>query len=137
MVDYVERPVQDRARVVARLRRMETEWEASAHDADVIKRIVAHDFIGVSPDGKVINKGSLLRRARRMKEPGKGASSGNRSMNVRLFGSRVAVVTGVARETGRDKQGKKFKISYRFTDTWMERNGKWQCVASHAMMLPR
>ncbi len=137
VVDNTSPSRQNLARTVSLLRRLETQWEKSAHDEKVIKRIVADDFIGVSPDGKVLSKSSLLRRARRMEPPGKSASTGTRSMNVRMFGPRVAVVTGVARESGRDKEGKKFRLNFRFTDTWMERDGKWQCVASHAMLLPK
>ena len=47
------------------------------------------------------------------------------------------VVTGIAKETGNTKAGKTFTHSYRFTDTWVERNGEWQCVAAHAMALPK
>ena len=49
----------------------------------------------------------------------------------------VAVVTGIATETGKTTVGGKPFQAYRFTDTWMERNGKWQCVAASAWRFRR
>ena len=56
---------------------------------------------------------------------------------VHSFGPNAAVVTGIARETGKTPAGKAFSHAYRFTDTWMERNGQWQCVAASAIALPK
>ena len=58
----------------------------------------------------------------------------NDKLNVRIYSPNVAVVTGSAREIGTGKDGKAFDRSYKFTDTWVARGGKWQCVASHAML---
>ncbi len=33
------------------------------------------------------------------------------------------------------KDGKPFDRAFRFTDTWMQRGGQWQCVASHVMKI--
>jgi ketosteroid isomerase-like protein len=52
-----------------------------------------------------------------------------------MFGKDVAVVVGTAREKGTGKDGKTFDRTYRFTDTWMNRNGKWQCIASQVALV--
>jgi hypothetical protein len=52
-----------------------------------------------------------------------------------MYGSGVAVVVGMANEKGSGKDGKAFDRTYRFTDTWMDRGGNWQCIASQAMEL--
>ena len=57
-------------------------------------------------------------------------SAKNEKLNVKMFGTNVAVVTGRAREVGTGKDGKAFDRTFLFTDTWMMRGGKWQCVAS-------
>ncbi len=44
-------------------------------------------------------------------------------------------VTGIYRETGTNK-GKPYVVRSRYTDTWIKRNGLWQCVASHSTLLP-
>ena len=51
------------------------------------------------------------------------------------FGPNIAVVVGTAHEKGTGKDGKAFDRTFRFTDTWVERNGQWQCVASQVMKL--
>jgi hypothetical protein len=101
---------------------------------------VADDFIGTSSSGKQGDKATLLAEAKRDNNTYTSAVSSD--MNVRMFGPSVAVVTGIAKETGKTKAGKTkagktFTHSYRFTDTWVERNGEWQCVAAHAMALPK
>lgn len=45
------------------------------------------------------------------------------------------MVTGIATEVGKTKDGKAFKRNFRWTDAWLERGGKWQCVASQAMLI--
>lgn len=106
-----------------------------SHDTSAIEKIVADDFIGTSSSGKTGDKTTLLFEAKRDNNIYTSAVSSD--MTVRMFGPGVAVVTGIAKETGKTKAGKKFSHTYRFTDTWVERNGEWQCVAAHAMALPK
>jgi ketosteroid isomerase-like protein len=119
------------------LKALEQRWEGSfvTHDISVIEQLVAEDFVGTSSSGKVGNKSMMISEARKDKNVYKSAASGN--MTVHSFGPNVAVVTGIARETGKTPAGQAFSHAYRFTDTWMERNGEWQCVAAHAMALPK
>lgn len=119
---------------VSKLRAMEKEWANSAHDAATIEKMVANDFRGVTSAGKIVTKGSMLRDAKKNKGDSK-SSTGH--MDVRLYGPNVAVVVGTAKESGKTKEGKKWSNTYRFTDTWMERDGNWQCVASQATTLKK
>jgi ketosteroid isomerase-like protein len=119
------------------LKALEQRWESSyvTHDVSIIEELVADDFVGTSSSGKVGNKSTMIAEARKDKNVYTSAVSSD--MTVRIFGPGVAVVTGVARETGKTTAGKPFSQAYRFTDTWMERNGVWQCVAASAMALPK
>jgi len=121
----------------AQIKELESRWEASLtnHDTTAIEKIVADDFIGTSSSGKTGDKATLLAEAKR--DTNTYTSAVSSDMTVRMFGPTIAVVTGVAKETGKTKAGKTFTHTYRFTDTWMERNGEWQCVAAHAMALPK
>jgi ketosteroid isomerase-like protein len=123
--------------VAPKIKELESHWEASllSHDTSTIEKIVADDFIGTSSSGKTGDKATLLAEAKRDNNTYISAASSD--MTVRMFGPSVAVVTGIAKETGKTKAGKTFTHSYRFTDTWVERNGEWQCVAAHAMALPK
>jgi ketosteroid isomerase-like protein len=119
------------------LKALEQRWEGSfvTHDVSIIEQLVAEDFVGTSSSGKVGNKSTMIAEAR--KDKNVYASAVSSDMNVHFFGPGVAVVTGIARETGKTSAGKAFTQAYRFTDTWVERNGEWQCVAASAMALPK
>jgi ketosteroid isomerase-like protein len=119
----------------ATLREMEDKWEASvmAHDPSVAQAYLADDFRGVSSKGKVMKKSDLL--AEMKKDTDTYTSAKNSKLDVRIFGGQFAVATAIATEEGKSKDGKPFKRSFRWTDAWVERNGKWQCVASQAMLM--
>jgi len=116
---------------------MEERWGASllTHDTAVIEKVVADDFVGTSSGGRLGSKATLLEEIRRDKNIYKSASSGE--MSVHVYGSDVAVIFGTAKESGKDASGRAFAHTYRFTDTWVKRGGEWQCVAAHAMAMPK
>ena len=93
--------------------------------------MVANDFVGVYWDGKVMSRSGVLSSFKKDKDTYKSAK--NESLKVHNFGPNIAVVVGTAREKGTGKDGKAFDRTFRFTDTWVERNGQWQCVASQVM----
>jgi len=121
--------------VEAALKDNENGWEAAIgkHDTATVESMVADDFIGVSSKGKVENRRALLSEMKGSKDT--YTSTKNEKLDVRMYGGGVAVVVGTAREKGTDKDGKAFDRTERFTDTWLDRNGKWQCIASQAMLV--
>jgi ketosteroid isomerase-like protein len=122
--------------VESSLKDLENTWEASIpnHDAAAVEPLVASDFSGVSSKGKFTSKSSLLKELKNDKDTYTYAK--NEKLNVHLYGSNVAVVTGSAREKGTAKDGTAFDRTYRFTDTWMDRDGQWQIVGSQVMLVP-
>ena len=120
----------------ATLREIENKWEASiaAHDPAVVQAYVANDYRGVSSKGKVLNKAGLVAQIKN--DTDTYTSAKNDRMDVRVYDGRFAVVVGMSTEVGKGKDGKAFKRKFRWTDAWVERNGKWQCVASQAMAIP-
>jgi ketosteroid isomerase-like protein len=110
---------------------MENAWEAAVakHDYATLDAFVAPDFVGVSSKNKFIGRSDVTGEAKRDKDTYKSAK--NEKLNVKMYGPNVTVVTGRAREVGTGKDGKAFDRTFLFTDTWMNRGGKWQCVASH------
>jgi hypothetical protein len=115
----------------AAIKDMENQWEAAvpSHSYAAVEGFVAADFTGVSSRGKFLNRSQMLSEFKGDKDTYKSAK--NEKLNVRMYGPNVAVVTGRAREIGTGKDGKGFDRTFLFTDTWMLRSGKWQCVASH------
>lgn len=133
------RTVSERAERVgnaaSRLKEMEKEWEASFTDPSVIEKYVADDFVGTSADGKVVSKRSLLREAK--KDKGAPPKTAAHSLDVHFYRSDIAVVVGGAKQIDRNTAGNIVRLDYRFTDTWVLRDGRWQCVASQSLLLPR
>lgn len=123
--------------MTTKVRALEQSWESSylTHDTTIIEKLVADDFVGTSSSGKTGTKSTLLAEAKKDTNVYKTAVSSD--MVVHSFAPNVVVVTGIARETGKSKAGKEFSHAYRFTDTWVERNGEWQCVAASAMAMPK
>jgi Domain of unknown function (DUF4440) len=121
----------------AALREIENKWEASimSHDPSVAQAYLGNDYRGVSSKGKVLNKSTLLAEIK--KDTDTYTSTKNGNMDVRVFGGHFAVVMGTSTEVGKGKDGKAFKRSFRWTDAWVDRDGKWQCVASQAMLLSK
>jgi ketosteroid isomerase-like protein len=119
------------------IKRLEQQWETAIqnHDPSVVERVVADDFVGVSSTGRVGDKMTLIYEAKRDKNTYKTASA--HQMRVYTYGSKVAVVLGLTRESGTTSSGRPFDHSYRFSDTWMERDGKWQCISAHASVAGR
>jgi ketosteroid isomerase-like protein len=111
----------------------ENKWEGSyaAHDISVPQTLLANDFAGVYWDGRVMNKSSVISETKKDKDTYKSAV--NEKLTVHSYGPNVAVVIGTAHEKGTGKDGKSFDRAFRFTDTWLQRGGQWQCVASHVM----
>jgi ketosteroid isomerase-like protein len=115
----------------AAIKDMENRWEAAVptHNYSSVEGFVAADFTGVSAKGKFVNRSQMLAEFKGDKDTYKSAK--NEKLNVMMYGPNVAVVTGRAREVGTGKDGKAFDHTFLFTDTWMMRGGKWQCVGSH------
>jgi ketosteroid isomerase-like protein len=121
--------------VEATIREIEDKWEGSVknHDSSVAQAFVADDFRGVSSKGKVMSKSNLLSELK--KDTDVYSSTKNGKIDVRVFGGQFAVATGTSTEEGKDKAGQAFKRTFRWTDVWVFRKDKWQCVASQAMLV--
>ena len=115
---------------------METRWVASiaAHDATVPQQLVAADYIGVNSAGRVVNKATLIADMKRDKNTYDSAV--NSGVTVRVHGN-AAVAVGTTRQVGKTPTGEAFTYTYRWTDTWLERNGQWQCVGSQSFLVTR
>jgi ketosteroid isomerase-like protein len=121
--------------VSAMLKDNENRWAAAIakHDTATIESMVAADFIGVNSKGKVQNRRAMLAEVKSDKDT--YTSTKAEKLDVNMYGTGVAVVVGMANEKGTGKDGKAFDRTYRFTDTWMDRGGNWQCIASQVTLV--
>ncbi len=117
------------------MRQRENQWAAAtaSHDLAAITKFVADDYMGITADGAIVTKAGLLAQLRRDKNSYDSVS--NSRVDVRLHGN-TAVVVGTTRHKGKDAAGKAFAYTYRWTDTWVERDGEWQCVSSQSVRQP-
>ena len=113
------------------LQAMERAWlnAETNHDAEAFEKIVADDWIAITPDGKSQTR---IERAAKIKAANT-ASATMGPMKVRVFGD-TAVVTGTDDETTLE-DGKKTTDHYAWTDVFVKRNGKWLAVASQTAQI--
>ncbi|HXY11031.1 MAG TPA: nuclear transport factor 2 family protein [Terriglobales bacterium] len=113
------------------LQAIEQEWlnTEKNHDAAAFEKIVADDWVAITPDGKRQTKAE---RAAEIKSA-QTTSATLGDMNVRVFGD-TAVVTGTDDEVTVE-DGKKSSNHYVWTDVFVKRNGKWLAVASQTALI--
>ena len=123
----------DSSAVQANLKQMEDAWVKAlvTKDHAAVGNMIADDFAGFNPEGKNVTKSQLLDAAKN--EPNTLSSATNDNMDVHVYGPNLATVSGTTTEKGKDKAGKQFTRTYVWVDTWMERDGKWQCIAEGVM----
>lgn len=124
--------------VKTKLKQMEDSWSKALMDKDhgvaVVGPMLADDFAGISSKGKKQDKSQLLEELKN--DTDTRSLSTNDSMDVYIYAPNLATVRGTSTEKGKDKAGKQFHRSFGWVDTWMERNGKWECIAEASMLLP-
>jgi ketosteroid isomerase-like protein len=122
---------QDSSKIIA----MENLWNRAEmnNDAPAVRLLLADDFVMTVAEGTLYNKAQMIASvADKTYRPVALQSTG---MAVHYYGT-TAVVTGAYYEKGVDK-GKSWERRGRFTDTWMNLDGRWQCIASHFSVKPK
>ena len=112
----------------------EADWASSAvtNDAEVLRRILADDYTGVSSANRVVTKADRVNEALAVKKPGEFLSNKLDHVEVHFFTDNLAVAQGV--ESWQLRGGERGR--YIWTDTWFARNGVWQIIASQDTRLP-
>jgi len=117
-------------RVEQELITLEQQWGDALVKPDLafLDRILAEDYLFTSPEGEVLTKAQMVAGLKSGEDV--VSSVVNLDMKVRVYED-AAVVTGhsIYRET---IKGKDISGEYRWTDTWIKKGGRWQCVADHA-----
>lgn len=108
---------------------MEHDWGTAMMKGDwaALDRIMAPDWVLTAPDGTVQTRDQALADLR--SGALKFESMVPSQVEVRLFGD-TAIITGISDDRttykGQDVSGR-----YRFTDVFVNRDGKWQAVSTH------
>ena len=112
---------------------LEEGWAKAVvkRDAATFKRLLAPGFV-YTEDARVMSGEELTREVTAGSDTVTEAR--NEELRTHPFGNTI-VVTGwlVLRGHG---GGKPFDRRFRFTDTWLKRNGQWQIIAAQDYLLP-
>jgi len=112
---------------------LENAWNDALVKSDVVAlgRMLAEDYTFTDLDGTMLTKAQELGMLKSGEDVITSAVSTN--MKVRVYVN-AAVVTGHI--TLKEKlKGKDVSGSYAFTDTWVNKSGTWECVATHSSRL--
>ena len=107
---------------------LENKWVEAAKKGNAagVAPLLADNFIATDADGSVHNKAQTLARIK----TGKWETNQISDVKVAAYdGASVVTGTWVGKGTS---DGKPVNAQERWTDTWVTRNGRWQCVASHS-----
>jgi len=102
-------------------------------DASANERYLADTYVFTGPDGTVENKAQAIADLKSGDLKLQSASLDN--SKVQVYGD-AAVVTYSSNDKGTYK-GKDISGKTRWTDVFVNRDGRWQLVASHGTMLPK
>ena len=112
---------------------LESLWNRAEQtkDAAALDQLLAPSLIYIDYDGTIMTKTQFL--ASISNESLQPDQITNESMTAHVY-TGAAVVTGVYREKGTFK-GKPYSRRGRFTDTWINQNNAWLCVASQSTLI--
>ena len=121
--------------VRSRLARLERAWLDAYDNDDVaaMDSIVADGFTITFPDGRVATKVDVITGLSPGEAPDTagGPTHYTEDVTIRVHGN-TAIITGVYVNPGDAGEPDE---RYRYTDTWLARDGRWQVVASHLSAL--
>ena len=108
---------------------IERDWCAAAlkHDGAALGRILADDYTGVTSRGLVETKAQSIASATDKSSTLSVCVDNN--MKARVYGD-AAVVTGEGTRTGTYKGAAFTDRKFVWVDTFIKKDGRWQCVAS-------
>jgi hypothetical protein len=122
----------NKTEIEAKLLGMEEAWNNSNMEKDhglkFQTEILADDFISHNNKGEVENKEAVLTSIKKGDYTVSEVKNG--PMIVKIYASNFAVVVGEHQLKMKDKSGLEYSNKYYWTDTWMERGGKWQAISS-------
>ena len=113
---------------------LESAWDQAEQnkDAAALANLLADNIVYVDYDGSISTKQQLLAE---VKSPDvTGEQINNQGVTVHMYGTNVAVSTGIYRDKGMEK-GKPFSRRGRFSNVWLNQNGKWECIASQSTLI--
>ena len=109
---------------------LERRWNAAVYENDVkfVATILADEFTATYEDGSRGDKAKELALIAAFNQRVESAVQDD--FTIKVFGD-TAVVWFTLRLVG-FKQGQRTELTLRYTDVWIVRDGRWQCVSAHS-----
>ena len=127
-------PSAPKAEIEATIRHLDSLWLQArlTRDTASVTQIVADEFVATFGDD-LVTKHDVLQNVARgldLEDPQRFADD----QSVFVYGN-VAIIRGRGNEIARNEDGP-FHRRWRYTDVYLWRDGRWQCVAAHWSSLP-
>jgi ketosteroid isomerase-like protein len=108
--------------------KVENDWGTAwaKGDGKFLEQLYATEYLGTGSDGTVYNKASGIKDDTSPEYTEKSFKLSD--LKVHIYGE-TAVVTGL-NSVKFKKGGKAEEVNARFTDVFVKRDGRWQCVAT-------
>lgn len=118
------------AAVQSKIVALEKAWNQAykAGDAKALDVLLDNSVVLVNDDGSVQTKAEFLASVRASTSQEQQVAP--ESMTVHVFGN-TAIAAGVMRVKGVEN-GKAYSRREQFVDTWVNKNGRWVCIATDA-----
>ncbi len=109
---------------------LERSWNDAVYtgDVDVIEGLLADEFRGTYDDGSRGDKARELELVANFNQA--VISAVQDDFRVAIYGD-TAVVWFTLHLVGL-RQGQESELTLRYTDVWIRRDGRWQCVSAHS-----
>ena len=110
--------------------KLERDWDAAFHRKDVafIDSVLAEEFVSTYGDGTRGDRAKELKLASEFNQ--QIDSSTLDDFSVKIYGD-TAVVWFTQHMVGPSK-GQRLEVTYRYIDVFVQRDGRWKCVASQS-----
>ncbi len=110
---------------------MERQWAETDCTHNMVEQtILADDFVGTSPGGKLYTKKEAIQPGTELPQE---RDCRLIDAKVRFFGENMAMVYGSESAIRKTKDGAEETHCMTWTDTWLKRSGKWQIIAAQDM----
>jgi Domain of unknown function (DUF4440) len=111
---------------------MEAKWASSACGPQPdLEAAIADDFQGTTTDGRRFGKAAALGAPKAL-----ARDCRLDDIKVRLFGDAIAIAYGSESRIRKSEDGAEARRCQVWTDTWLQRQGRWQIVAAQDTVTP-
>jgi ketosteroid isomerase-like protein len=109
---------------------LERSWNEAfyAKDVEFLDSVLAEEFVATYDDGSQGDRKRELELSAAFNQ--RVISATQEDFTVRVYGD-AAVIWFTLRVVGL-RQGQRAEVTFRYTDVWVRRDGRWQCVSTQS-----